>query len=212
MAKDDDKYKEGTDFEWVQGNGGFKTRKFFTKKEKQERALAPKTSAMPPVRPKAKPKLKGITTVPITTSKLPPAPGEAPSAIKHYQDMLKNGNLTPSVERTIRETLDRLDAQNKKKDTSGGPMPSVDAMGNATGMKRGGKVSMKEGSAKDMREDKMKAKKAGMSMKTWEKSAADKKHDAPKKMATGGVVKKASGGSMRGTGAAVRGKGFSGCY
>jgi hypothetical protein len=63
-----------------------------------------------------------------------------------------------------------------------------------------------------MREDKFKAKKAGMSMKTWEKSAADKKHDAPKKMAGGGVVKKAGGGSMRGTGAAVRGKGFSGCY
>jgi len=31
-------------------------------------------------------------------------------------------------------------------------------------------------------------------------------------MAGGGVVKKAGGGSMRGTGAAVRGKGFSGCY
>ena len=77
-------------------------------------------------------------------------------------------------------------------------------------MAKGGSVG--EGSAKDMREDKMKAKKAGMSMKTWEKSAADKKHDAPKKMAGGGVVKKASGGSMRGAGCAVRGKGFSGSY
>lgn len=79
-------------------------------------------------------------------------------------------------------------------------------------MNKGGVVKMKEGSAKDMREDKVLAKKAGMSMKKWEKSAADKKHDAPKKMAGGGVVKKAGGGSMRGTGAAVRGKGFSGCY
>jgi hypothetical protein len=180
MAQDDDKYKEGVDFEWVQGNGGFKTRKFFSKKEKQERALAPKTSPIPKARPKAgkkkKTDLKGITTPKITTTKLPSV-----SATRAYSG-------------------------------EDGAAPKYDIMGNATGYKSGGKVSMKEGSAKDMREDKMKAKKAGMSMKTWEKSAADKKHDAPKKMAGGGVVKKASGGSMRGTGAAVRGKGFSGCY
>jgi hypothetical protein len=70
--------------------------------------------------------------------------------------------------------------------------------------KKGGKVESKEGTAKDMREDKAMAKKRGMSMKDWEKSAADKKHDAPKKMA--------KGGSVRGTGAAIRGKGFSGTY
>lgn len=69
-------------------------------------------------------------------------------------------------------------------------------------MKKGGAV--KEGSAKDTREDKAMAKKRGMSMAQWEKSAADVKHDAPKKMATGG--------SVRGTGAAIRGKGFSGTY
>lgn len=68
-------------------------------------------------------------------------------------------------------------------------------------MKKGGMV---EGSAKDTREDKAMAKKRGMSMAQWEKSGADKKHDAPKKMATGG--------SVRGTGCAVRGKGFSGTY
>lgn len=64
---------------------------------------------------------------------------------------------------------------------------------------KGGKV---EGSAKDMREDKAMAKKRGMTMKQWEKSAADVKHDAPKKMASGGVV--------RGTGAAIRGKKYAG--
>lgn len=89
------------------------------------------------------------------------------------------------------------------------PKPRV---GTTTNYKAGGVVKMKEGSAKDMREDKVKAKKAGMTMKQWESSAADKKHDAPKKMMSGGAVKKATGGSMRGTGAAVRGKGFSGCY
>ena len=65
-------------------------------------------------------------------------------------------------------------------------------------MKKGGMV---EGSAKDTREDKALAKKSGMSMAKWEKSAADKKHDAPKKMVTGGRV-------ARGMGAAKRG----GCY
>lgn len=67
--------------------------------------------------------------------------------------------------------------------------------------KKGGMI---EGSAKDMREDKAMAKKRGMSMAQWEKSGADKKHDAPKKMAAGGAV--------RGTGCAIRGKGFSGTY
>lgn len=40
-----------------------------------------------------------------------------------------------------------------------------------------------EGGAKDTREDKKLAKKAGMSLSRWEKSAADKRHDAPKKPA-----------------------------
>lgn len=59
--------------------------------------------------------------------------------------------------------------------------------------KKGGvvKKAAPEGSAKDMREDKKFAKKAGMSMAKWEKSAADKKHDAGKKpFKKGGAVKK----------------------
>ena len=81
----------------------------------------------------------------------------------------------------------------------------------SSGYKKGGTVKMKkggmmeEGSAKDMREDKVKAKKAGMTMKKWEASAADMKHDAG--MKRGGAVKKmASGGSVRGAGCAIRGK------
>ena len=190
MAQDDDKYKEGVDFEWVQGNNdkdsGFKTRRFFTKAEKKAmKNPKPAPKAAAPKKPA--PKLKGIKTERITTSPLPQ--DVAAAAMKALG---KSSTSAYSGE--------------------GGGAPKYDIMGNATGYKRGGKVSMKEGSAKDMREDKMKAKKAGMSMGKWEKSAADKKHDAPKKMATGGVVKKAGGGSMRGTGAAMRGKGFSGCY
>lgn len=56
------------------------------------------------------------------------------------------------------------------------------------GRKKGGMV---EGSAKDMREDKMLAKKHGMSMKEWEKSPEDKAHDK-------GCTCKACGGAMMG--------------
>jgi hypothetical protein len=54
--------------------------------------------------------------------------------------------------------------------------------------KKGGKV---EGSAKDVAEDKAMAKKAGMSMKEWEKSPADAKHDK-------GCTCKACGGRVSG--------------
>lgn len=70
------------------------------------------------------------------------------------------------------------------------------AMAPAKRMAAGGKTS--EGTAKDMREDKQMAKSRGMTMSQWESSAADKKHDAPKKMAKGGKV--------RGDGVAMRGK------
>lgn len=66
------------------------------------------------------------------------------------------------------------------------PLSSAGAdTGGREAKKKGGMV---EGSAKDMREDKAMAKKAGMSMKQWEKSAADKKHDK-------GCTCKACGGS-----------------
>lgn len=83
--------------------------------------------------------------------------------------------------------------------------------------KKGG--MMKEGSAKDTREDKAQAKKRGMTMAQWEKSDADKKHDTAgmkrggkvaKAMCGGSTKKMATGGSVRGTGAAIRGKGYSG--
>lgn len=55
-------------------------------------------------------------------------------------------------------------------------------MASAAGLKKGGAV---EGSAKDKREDKAMARAHGMTMAEWEKSAADKKHDRPKR-ANGG--------------------------
>lgn len=60
--------------------------------------------------------------------------------------------------------------------------------------KRGGKV--KEGSKEDVAEDKRDAKKAGMSMKKWEKSDADKKQDA-EGFARGGKVGRKQMGAIR---------------
>lgn len=67
MAKDEDKYKAGVDFEWVNSNartkdGGYvKTRRFFTKAEKAERANPNKVETTRP-KPKttSKPKAKTV--------------------------------------------------------------------------------------------------------------------------------------------------------
>ena len=235
MAQEDN-YKEGVDYVMVD-KGGYKTRHFLTKAEKAAKnapAPAPKAAA-----PKAKPKLQGIKTIPITTKPIPTPirSGAKPSALQHYQDMLKNGNLSASERRTVQTTIDRLQSgTNKLKDEAAAQSDISKVKRDvaetfagkkwpASQYKNGGVVKMKEGSAKDTREDKVKAKKAGMSMTKWESSAADKKHDAPKKMAMGGSVKstgaakrgggvekKATGGTMRGAGCATRGKGFAGTF
>jgi hypothetical protein len=57
--------------------------------------------------------------------------------------------------------------------------PERPGKGTVRRLKKGGPV--KEGSAKDMREDRKMAKARGLTLKQWEASAADKKHDAPKK-------------------------------
>ncbi len=69
--------------------------------------------------------------------------------------------------------------------------------GDMTRRKDGGRT---EGSAKDKAEDKVMAKKSGMSMKDWEKSAEDREHDK-------GCTCKACGGRMgRATGGRTKGK------
>lgn len=69
------------------------------------------------------------------------------------------------------------------------------------GKKKGGKVSHMEWehSKKDLAEDKKLAKKHGMSLEKWEKSALDKKHDkqqSTKGLCYGGKAKKAGGGML----------------
>jgi len=243
---DNDNYKEGVDFEWVQGNNdensGFKTRRFFTKAEKAK-MNAPKPAAPKAAAPKkAAPKLKGITTEKITVKALDPAvrpAGKASGMPESLGNEVKRrtGIGKGQGQGQAKSTKASNYVRPEKTDTSGAlgvskyrkNMSMVDrimqAAGNAGtavgraigsgGMAKGGMV--KEGTAKDMREDKAMAKKSGMTMKQHEASAADKKHDAPKKMAMGGAVKKMNygggmktGGTVRGAGAAIRGKRFTG--
>ena len=56
-------------------------------------------------------------------------------------------------------------------------------------MAKGGKAEVFEGSAKDMAQDKKMAKARGMTLKQWEKSSADVKHDTKEGMKKGGHVK-----------------------
>jgi hypothetical protein len=69
------------------------------------------------------------------------------------------------------------------------------------GMAKGGKVPEKEWEASkmDMKQDKKLAAKRGMSYEAWEKSPADKKHDAQQSMKglkKGGMTKMAAGGGV----------------
>jgi hypothetical protein len=78
--------------------------------------------------------------------------------------------------------------------------PSGQVIPGADAMKKGGKVKF-EGSAKDEAQDKKLAKKHGMSMKDWEASKSDTKHDKQKSMEGlkhGGKAKKMDGGAMLG--------------
>jgi hypothetical protein len=61
--KDEDNYKAGVDFEWVTAkNSNFKTRKFFTKAEK-EAMKAPKETPKTPTKSAPKPKAKAEAPV-----------------------------------------------------------------------------------------------------------------------------------------------------
>ena len=71
-------------------------------------------------------------------------------------------------------------------------------------------IGMWEGSKKDVSQDKKLAKKRGMSMKDWETSEADTKHDTQKSMKGlkgGGIAAKGKGMALKGGGMAVKGKG-----
>lgn len=97
--------------------------------------------------------------------------------------MGKENNLVIPVMRAVGENR----AGGVRESSSSGQHQNQAA---ASGMKRGGKVPF-EGSKTDVSQDKKLAKKHGMSMKTWEASSMDKKHDEQRSMkglARGGMA------------------------
>jgi hypothetical protein len=85
------------------------------------------------------------------------------------------------------------DAGGRQPKKEGGALKALSPLAMIMGKKKGGMV---EGSAKDMAEDKALAKKHGMSMKDWEKSDADKKHDKACGGGVAGRTARKSGGKV----------------
>ena len=179
----DDNHKEGVDYDWVD-KGGYKTRHFYTKAEKADRALAPTTSPRPMARPKASAPAASST---MTTSPMPPK--------RPVTNVMQPPKITtsPLPEDVSAATMKALGYPSPT------GMPDVDVMGNATGYKKGGKAGKWEGSAKDKMQDKKLASKRKMTMAEWEASKADEKHDSQKSMKglkAGGRTGKMGGGEM----------------
>jgi len=186
----DDNYKEGVDFEWVDGAEGSntKTRHFYTKAEKADRALAPTTSPRPMARPKASAPAASST---MTTSPMPPK--------RPVTNVMQPAKITtsPLPEDVSAATMKALGYPSRT------GMPDVDVMGNATGYKKGGKAGKWEGSAKDKMQDKKLASKRKMTMAEWEASKADEKHDSQhsmKGLKAGGKAKHDEGCSCKACG------------
>ena len=103
------------------------------------------------------------------------------------------GNMRP-MPRPSAEYMKMKSKLDSIKRSDQGTTDIVRKDGGRTAKKKGGMV---EGSAKDKAEDKMLAKKHGMSMKEWEKSPEDKAHDKGCTCkACGGSVGKKDGGGL----------------
>lgn len=197
MSSFKDAFRAARDAQGAGGTFTWNGKTYSTDMADEKKKSGPTASDKPKVRPAS------LTTT--ATGKEKQAAKEVKTADTVARNIAKNKRIDDA-----RANLDEVARRSAV--TRGAQELMTGRKGAAAFYKKGGVVKMKEGSEKDTREDKAMAKKSGMSMKKWEKSAADVKHDAPGKMKSGGVVKKATGGSMRGTGAATRGKGFSGCY
>jgi hypothetical protein len=106
-----------------------------------------------------------------------------PDAVGYHEDMSPRGSGRPRRRPASKSGLVNLLGQS------------------GDGMKKGGKVPEKEWEASkmDMKQDKKLAAKRGMSYEAWEKSPADKKHDAQQSMKglkKGGMTKMAAGGGV----------------
>lgn len=163
MAKDNDNgmnYKEGVDYEMID-KGGYKTRRFFTKAEKDAMKM-PKPKAKPASLKAPAPKAPAPKTKLPLMNATPARPSLAPAGMP-AKKFVQTGTSRSGGLRTTSPT----NKPPAPMSSAGGDMPRVDTMGNA--YRKGGMVSkpkamasaMKkyEKSAKDMKEDRADAKK-----------------------------------------------------
>jgi len=138
------------------------------------------------------PKGEGMVSAPLDHSA--PMPKSERTSMKQTPEQVEEGNRLMREEQRREGDMTRRKHGGRTAKKNGGSMQggsdqnAISSAGPDEGgrepKKRGGMV---EGSAKDKAEDKMLAKKHGMSMKEWEASPEDKKHDAPKKKSGGGL-------------------------
>ena len=124
-----------------------------------------------------------------------PRPLARPATVEAAaEDAKSQAILDRAINEGVEEQRDIQKLRDYKKRggaTGGSDSKAVSSAGpNSGGREAKKKGGMVEGSAKDVAEDKKLAKKAGMSMKEWEASEADKAHDK-------GCVCKACGGGAR---------------
>lgn len=124
--------------------------------------------------------------------------------VKNTTEGRKSGGRTKKMDGGMLQSIGAANAATAAPSTNLVPSSVLNIQpGGARGkfMKKGGKVSHMEWehSKKDLEQDKKLAKKHGMSMEKWEKSAADEKHDkqqSTKGLCGGGRAKKMDGGQL----------------
>lgn len=135
--------------------------------------------------------------------------GKKPASDDAMRHKKEEGGKLPSPEEAMRseERLKGLKVEPKNEPEYPKSLPPASEAAKTSGRtqpyKKGGKISEMEWehSKADLEQDKKLAKKHGMSMEKWEKSALDKKHDEQQStegLKKGGRAKRASGGSLMG--------------
>jgi hypothetical protein len=143
------------------------------------------------------------TTRPTTDHMKDVSRRKAGGALRHKKE---EGGKLPSAEEALRsaERLKEIKVDRKEPEYPKS-LPAASEAAKTSGRtqpyKKGGKVSHMEWehSKDDLEQDKKLAKKHGMSMEKWEKSALDKKHDEQQStegLKKGGRAKRAAGGGL----------------